>query len=64
MYPGLRSIKSLTLSIVMFGAGAIAATITVSNLRSVNASSLVAQQLNRRSNIVEDNDLRFELQGC
>ncbi|MGG6269976.1 hypothetical protein [Leptolyngbya sp. AN10] len=66
MYPRLKSIKSVALLSVGFGAGAIASAVTLSNLNSVNASSLVAQRSTREptSSVVEVKGVRIELQGC
>ena len=60
-------VKVLALSTVMFGAGATVATIALSYLPTVNASSTkVAQGLkqSKPEEVDEDNNLKFRLQDC
>ncbi|MFH7029485.1 MAG: hypothetical protein ACHBN1_29890 [Heteroscytonema crispum UTEX LB 1556] len=68
MHSFWKSGKILILSVVMFGAGASAATIALSYLPSVTAApKIVTQGLKQNSKTVvtdEERQFKFELQGC
>ncbi|RUS93299.1 hypothetical protein DSM106972_096550 [Dulcicalothrix desertica PCC 7102] len=59
-------VQVIALSTVMFGAGVSVATVALSYLPMVNASSTsIAQGIKQsKEEVDEDNDLKFRVQGC